>query len=429
MGIWVSEFKYESFSFFYSIDSDGVIINKVGYDYELMHNFSVKVIASDGGSPSLSSETTLTVFINDINDNYPQFEFDSYGPFTLSEDAANHILTRVSATDRDSGANQDITYQLENGQGKFSIDTENGDVSLVSSLDREFTDFYTLTVKASDHGVVRLTSSISLNVSVSDINDNYPQLVKNVYTLNFPENTSEGSLIVTLEATDSDLGDNGTVQFSITSGNDGNVFNITTAYEGGTDKGRIQLQGQLDYETQISYALVIKAYDLGTPSLTSTANVFLTVTNINDNYPYFSPSNAYSFQVSEVAAASTPVGTILALDNDLSPFGQIASYSFDDGTPGDVTGNFTISASTGVISVSSSASLDYESRQQFSFNVKATDSGGLSSTASVVINVIDYNDNQPVFSSDQYYGNISENLPADQFVIKVSHLLINSRII
>lgn len=400
-----------------------MITSHVQFDYEEMHLFSVGVIAYDGGSPSLSSEVTFTVTINDLNDNSPMFDYPTYGPYSLSENTATgYNLATVSATDRDSGTNQDLSYVLENGGGRFSIDTSTGDISLLSSLDREITNFYDLIVKAYDRGNTRRTSTVSLNVTILDVNDNSPLfLTTDIPIQNIPENTTNGSLVITLRATDSDLGINGSLNFDIASGNTGNVFSVSTVYDNGAYEGRVYVAGQLDYEiTPQLYNLKIRASDMAVSPLTSSTNVIISITNVNDNSPRFlaTPPN-YVFQVSEVAIAGTSIGIVQATDNDLGVFGQISSYSFTSGTPSDVLGNFTISSQSGLITLSAGSSLDHEARQQFSFNVQATDSGNLSSVASVVINVLDYNDNQPSFDDSLYNTTISENLPAGANVITV----------
>lgn len=386
-----------------------------------MREFRVLVIASDEGDPPMSSEVNFTVTINDLNDNYPHFTYATYGPYSLSEGTTPpYSLVTVSATDSDTGPNSDLTYLLENGGGRFSINPQNGDITLVSSLDREVTDFYSLIVKAYDHGETRLTSTISLNVSVSDINDNSPQFTMNTVSSEVPENTTSNSLIATLTATDADIGSNGTITFDIISGDTNNVFNVTVLSIGNVYTGEIRLRTGLDYETQATYNLIVRASDDGPTPRTSTANVYITVTNVNDNSPTFKPSPNYMFLISEVAQPGSSVGTVQATDSDLGEFGVISSYSFAPGTPSYVTGNFTISNSTGVISLSSSSSLDYETQQLYSFNVVATDAGGVSSTGSVVVTVIDYNDNQPIFDQSFYSGNISENLQTGSSVLQVS---------
>ena len=409
-------------SLYYSIDNKtGVIKSRVGYDYEQMTEFTVLVNASDEGNPPLWSVVNFTVTINDLNDNKPQFNYSSYGPYVLSEATTpQYSLVTVPATDEDSENNGYVSYRLENGKGRFSIDTEHGEITLVSSLDREVTDYYSLVVKAYDHGASRLTSTMYINVTVSDVNDNSPIFNENAQILSFSEGIASGSLLTTLTANDTDIGENGTIQFDIISGNAAGIFNITTVPSGNSYNGEIRLQTRMDYENKTSHILTIKASDMGPSPRSNTATVFITVNNINDNSPVFIPNSNYVFSISEVAQSGSAVGTVQATDADIGSFGTISSYSTAPDTHSYITGNFTISDTTGVISLSSSSSLDYEGQNQYVFTVTATDAGGLTSNASVTINILNYNDNQPTFDQNFYTANISENLNAGTGVIQVS---------
>ncbi|XP_011407489.2 PREDICTED: protocadherin Fat 4-like [Amphimedon queenslandica] len=400
----------------------GVISSTGPYDYELVTNFTVNVTARDLGN--LSSYVPLTVTINDINDNYPSFNEPSYGPYELSEDASTgHILVRVDANDPDSGPNGDISYVLENGGGRFSIDTSTGDISLISSLDREFDDFYALTVKAYDHGLIRLTSTVSLNVSVLDINDNSPEFLDtDIAIQNVNETAPNGTLIITLRSTDRDLDSNGTVSYSITSGNSLGLFGIDTVDSGSSYEGRLRVTGTLDYETlPLLYNLKVTASDNGPAGYqrSTSTNVVVSIININDNKPNFTQPS-YVFSVSEVSGPSTSVGIVQANDGDSGVFGIIASYSFSSDTPADITSNFTLSSSSGLITVATGASLDYERRQDYNFTIIATDNGGLSSDpVNVSILIINYNDNEPVFNPSSYSESIYENITNGTNVLTV----------
>ena len=386
----------------------------------MIDNLTVYVIARDGGG--LSSSVKFTLFITDVNDNAPTFE-SSYGPYEVSEgQSPGYELETTTATDIDSGANGDITYVLSGAQGKFSIDT-NGRITLQSSLDREVTPYYMLVVTASDHGQPSEQSSASLNVTVTDINDNAAVFDANLYSVEVREDTGLGEVIQIVNASDADLNENQELGFKITSGNTNNAFNITTVYDGDfcMYKGIVRVNEKLDYEVSASYVLAIEAEDMGSNVMTSTAHIAITITNINDNFPTFAPDDSYTFSISEISPVGTPVGTIIASDDDIGTFGKISSFDFGTNTPSDVIGNFFISSSTGVISLSNISQLDFEYKNLYSFNVIATDGGGLQSTASVVVNVLGYNEDAPEFDAESYSGSVKENLPSDQFIVTVSN--------
>ena len=388
-------------------------------DYEEAQLVSIMVIASDGGPQPLTSEVEFQVTITDENDNSPTFDAERYGPFSLPENAPvdTHLVTTV-VDDPDSGANGDVTLTLSNGQGKFSINAD-GEITLESSLNREIEDHYSLVVTGTDHGEEPKETSITINVTVLDINDNAPIFNSTLYSTTVAEDTPIGTLIATVEATDLDQAENGTIEFSIVSGNTDDVFNITTLHDGDSYRGELRLCGLFDYEMVSAYVIGIEASDLSSAPMSSTAHVLVTITNVNEHYPVFYPSDNYVFGISEVVKPNTPVGTIIANDDDSGDFGTIDSYSFAPNTSSNVTDTFSISSSTGIITVAAGASLDYETKMNYSFLVVASD-GQLNSTASVLVNVENFNDNAPLFENSSYTGSVRENLPINTSVLTVS---------
>lgn len=397
----------------------GVITTNTTYDYEMMQQLSTTIIVSDNGPVSLMSTATFVVNITDVNDNPPVFLEDSYGPFVYSEDAViGTVIASVLAIDEDSGANGEFTYTLANGKGDFGINST-GDITISSLLDRETTDFYNLIVTAIDQGsFLQLSSTATVNVSISDVNDNTPLFASNLYTaLEFPENSTVDSLVVTVNATDADLGENSVLSFSIVSGDDENHFRIETEQIGTMFVGKVLVNKALDYEKVSSYFMSIKAQDSGIEPKGTTVSLSVTLMNINDIYPMFS-SNSYVFEISEDAVPLSPVGTVVASDSDVGSFGIIAGYSFPLDVSSDINTTFSISPSTGVITLI--ATLDYDTGpNSFSFSVVATDGGGLKSTSSVLVNVINTNEFQPTFESSLYNGSVLENLDSPQLITTV----------
>lgn len=390
------------------------------FDYEQVNSIDVLVTATDGGG--MYSTVIFTLFLTDLNDNDPQFVNTFNTPFEIPEnEEVGYEVAVANATDDDSGANGDISYSLAGALGKFDI-SSSGKITLVSKLDREVDEYYYLTVIAVDHGSSnQKTSSTSINITVTDINDEYPVFEPSFYTAEKNEDTSLSSTIVTVAAYDDDIGNNGEITFAITSG-DTNVFSISTEYDSVNNeyKGYIVLVSNLDYETETSYSLQISATDKGSSPLTSTAFVSIKVTNINDEEPMFSPSDSYTFSISEIAVEGTPVGTILASDNDVGVFGKITSYGFNASTDADILANFDISSSTGVITLSNTSNLDYDNgKQSYLFAVTATDGGGVSSTASVTVNVLGHNEEAPNFPIQSYTGTITENQEINQNIVQV----------
>lgn len=152
------------------------------------------------------------------------------------------------------------------------------------------------------------------------------------------ENESSGTAIVTVSATDGDSGSSGTLTYSIASGDGIGSFSIDSS------SGAITTTAVLDYETKYIYYLVIRAADGGSPSLSATCVVTVTVLDKNDNPPVFEPSSSFTTTISENSALSTTVTTIVATDADSSSGNNnVFDFSLTTVHP------FSIGSTTGVI--------------------------------------------------------------------------------
>ncbi len=175
------------------------------------------------------------------------------------------------------------------------------------------------------------------------------------------------------------------VTYSILSG-DGGAFVVNSS------TGVISTSSSLDYETLQEYKITVQASDAGSPPLTTTTTVIITITGVNEHTPQFTPNNTYTVTAAESLALGHDVITVSASDADVGSQGEV-TYAI---TAGDTYGNFVIDRHTGVIELVSG--LDYETSSQITLTVTATDgdSGSpLSAQATVTVNVVDTNDNYP----------------------------------
>ncbi|KAI1888234.1 hypothetical protein AGOR_G00182930 [Albula goreensis] len=357
--------------------------------------FSFTVISSDQGLPKpLRDQAKVQVYVRDINDNSPRFAKDIYQA-SVSESAQNATqLLRVSASDVDEGANGMVRYRIMEGneEGRFSIDSGSGQVTLVGGLDYESTASYSLKIIAIDSGVVPLSSSCMLSVSVLDENDNSPSFPKAALTVDVLENMRIGELVASVTATDSDSGDNAEITYSITASNNHGTFSISP------NTGSVFLVKKLDYETQSLYRLNITAKDNGRPPRSSTVPVVIHVRDFNDNPPSFSPGDIFK-TIPENLPLATSIMTITAHDTDADINGQL-EYSIVQQMPRG--GHFTIDPDTGVIRTS--REIDREFSNLFELTVKATDQAvpvefRRFALKNVTVWVTDQNDNVPTFIS------------------------------
>ena len=191
-----------------------------------------------------------------------------------------------------------------------------GRVTIVSSLDRETRQKYTLTIRAQDDGQPAKSSTATLTITVTDINDNKPTFGRDSYSFKIAENNAKNALVGKLgQATDEDAGDNAKIVYSIVNGN------VNTAFEFQAN-GDLIAKKRLDRELIASYSLVIEAKDQGNPSLSTTVPVKVVVDDQNDNAPKFT-EKAYSCSIDENSASNSRVCFVRATDADIGKNGEV----------------------------------------------------------------------------------------------------------
>ncbi|XP_050549134.1 cadherin-related tumor suppressor [Daktulosphaira vitifoliae] len=381
---------------------NGFIRTKQEFDREQLIRLTgqnvivIEAIVSDKGKHSLQDKTKINVYINDVNDNHPQFFRQPYRvQVSESSSIGTHVL-RVFASDEDDGKNGLVHYTLEdNHTSKFHIDSNSGLITINSRLDREECASYLLRVTAYDNGSpIQLNASTTVAVEVLDDNDNPPKFEKSTSGVEIYENLTINSELMKFHATDPDLGFNGEVHYLIVSGNKRDTFQIDSK------SGVLYLHKKLDYEDINSYALNISAYDGGNPRLSSALVFHVTILDCNDNPPQF-PSTAIVRQIFENIPIGTSIINVVADDPD-SDLNGLIYYSITNQQPDNDRRSFTINEHTGVISTI--LSIDREYTDTYRLTVTAIDQAipkesRLFTEKTVTIIVDDENDNAPVFVS------------------------------
>jgi len=195
------------------------------------------------------------------------------------------------------------------------------------------------------------------------------------------------------------LGANSALVYSITDGDPGSYFNISSS------TGKITTARNLNFEEAQSYSLTVEARDSSSPinsQLASLSHVDVIVTPLNEHAPAFSQSS-YNVTISENTATGTTVVSITATDNDAGSQGEL-SFSLSSGAP------FYIDEVSGAIVLKQA--LDYEAETSYLLTVIAAD-GDLASPKSSSVNVTvmlrDENDNAPTFTPTVYSVTIAED--------------------
>lgn len=357
----------------------------------------VEALVHDNGAQRLRDKIKIKIVIVDMNDNAPQFLRTPYRVQISEGSLVDSQLIRVLTTDADEGLNGDVYYSIASGNadGRFAIDEATGQVTLTRSVDRETVSSYNLIVIAHDAAIRgRLTTKAAIKIEVLDENDNAPEFTQTNTQISVNETTAVGKELMRFRATDSDLGDNSVVTFSISHGNRRDTFHIDST------SGSLYLHKSLDYEDTTSYVLNITAADGGTPRLATTIAFMVNVIDENDNPPSF-PNTAIVRQIHEGMSINTPIVTVTAEDPDSGINGKV-SYAIHHQEPLNHKRHFGINATTGVIHTM--LEIDRETIDAFRLTVVATDQAALVSarlSAEKIVTVIveDINDNAPIFVS------------------------------
>ncbi|XP_014488108.1 PREDICTED: fat-like cadherin-related tumor suppressor homolog [Dinoponera quadriceps] len=393
----------------FSLDKETGVLKTVGQlDRESQARYSLTAHVQDRDKPMWECSSQLEILISDLNDNAPRFTMQTYSS-TLPEDVeVGTLVTKVHATDDDIGINRKIRYEfVDSADGHFFVAPDSGIVTLGKPLDRETKAMYNVTVQALDQGTPQLMGIASLIVNVQDINDNPPEFASKVYFAKVPEIYAVGTEVARVLATSKDTGVNADIYYSIVGGNEHKKFQIDAK------TGVVAIAEQLDYERARDYFLTIQAVDGGIPPLSNHATVNITVTDSNDNAPIFSEVS-YRAAVREDAKIGEKVVQVYANDLDSEENGNVSYYI----ERGDRQKQFSIDSKTGQMSVA--APLDREEIAGYVLEVHARDSGipVLSSFVMVNIEVMDANDNPPLFSLPNYTAVVQEDKPLGHTVLE-----------
>ncbi|XP_032929365.1 protocadherin gamma-A2-like [Catharus ustulatus] len=347
--------------------------------------------ASDGGDPARTGTARIRVTVLDANDNAPVFTQAEHTVSVPEDVPVGSTLVTVTAVDADEGLYGQVKYSIQKITGKasqiFELHGDTGVISLIRSLDYEEGNSYELEVQAHDGGGLSDTSKVV--VTVTDVNDNVPELIVSSALTEISEDAPSGTVVALLHVQDRDSGVNGEVRCSL----DREVpFRLEKSNE---DYYRLITARELDREQVSGYNVTVRAADGGSPSLQSSAVLCLRVLDVNDNAPVFAEER-YSARVAENNAAGALVLTVRATDAD---WGQNARVRYRLGE-GRVRGAplssyVSVQAETGALYAL--RSLDYEQVRELRLWVLAEDGGApaLSSNVSVLVQIVDENDNAP----------------------------------
>ncbi|XP_063786662.1 protocadherin gamma-B1-like [Pseudophryne corroboree] len=361
-------------------------------DRETQNVHELIVLVLDGGNPVKSGTALVKVIVTDGNDNAPTFTQDLYKVTIKENNPINSTVIVLNATDRDEGINAEITYSFSKTSGDlhhtgiFSIHPTNGEIKTNKYLDFEVTKKYELSVQAKDGG--GLVAHSKVLIEVTDENDNVPDISITSFSSPIPEDCEPGTMIALIEIHDKDSGENGEVDCNIIEKIPFDLFSSDSYY-------RIVSRNVLDREKVSSYNITIVATDRGSPPLSSRRTIRLEISDVNDNPPIFMKSS-YVAYVPENNLPGASICSVQASDPDTGDNAKII-YSISNTNTEElpVSSYLSINIETGVLYAQ--RSFDYEQHKEFLIKVTARDNGSpsLSSNATLIICIVDRNDNAP----------------------------------
>ncbi|XP_062044945.1 protocadherin gamma-B7 isoform X14 [Lepus europaeus] len=262
---------------YYKLVTDGTL------DREQTPEYNVTIIATDGGQPPLSSSSTVTLRIGDVNDNAPVFQQAAYVVHVPENNPPGASIAQVSASDPDVGANGQVSYSIVASDlepralsSYVSVSAHSGVVFAQRAFDHEQLRALELTLQARDQGSPALRANVSLRVLVGDRNDNaprvlYPALGPDGSALfdTVPRAAEPGYLVTKVVAVDADSGHNAWLSYHVLQASEPGLFSL------GLRTGEVRTARALGDRDAARQRLLVAVRDGGQPPLSATATLHL----------------------------------------------------------------------------------------------------------------------------------------------------------
>ncbi|KAM9330463.1 protocadherin-18 [Gastrophryne carolinensis] len=378
-------------------------------DRELQSSYELHLTASDMGVPQRFGSAILKISISDSNDNSPAFEQKSYVIQLPENSPVGTLLIDLNATDPDEGANGKVVYLFNNNvppkiTDTFRMDPEKGQLTLMKPVDYETTKSYEIDVQAQDMGPNSIPGHCKIIINVVDVNDNKPEININLMSTGkeiayISESAPIDTFVALVRVQDKDSGPNGEVVCKL---HGHGQFKLQKTYE---NNYLILTNATLDREKRSEYSLTVIAEDRGLPSLSTVKHFAVQISDENDNPPRFQ-TNRYEIVIVENNSPGAHITSVRATDPDQAENGQVTYVIPETLIHGSsITTYVTIDPSNGALYAL--RAFDHEDINQVIFTVQARDSGipQLITNASVVLTVVDENDNAPVILTPVLHNN------------------------
>uniref|UniRef100_A0A8P4K832 Cadherin domain-containing protein n=1 Tax=Dicentrarchus labrax TaxID=13489 RepID=A0A8P4K832_DICLA len=347
---------------------------------------------------------SITIEIQDVNDHAPAFPKKEINLEISESTPTGTVFLLDSAADPDVGINSLQSYSLKANdlfvlkQHTRTDGSKYAEMMLHSGLDRERQSEHTLILTAADGGEPQRSGTVKIHVTVLDANDNAPVFTQSVFKASVLENALRGAVIARVSAVDADQGYNGNITYSFTHLEE----DSSCPFEINSYTGEVKLTGDIDYEVSPNYEINLQAKDPW--GVVGASKLIIEIGDVNDNRPVITMAS-YSGKISEDSTPGTVVALISVQDKDSGKNGQV-HLNIDEILP------FKIKSSLrNYYTLVTEQVLDREKLSKYNITLTATDEGlpALSSSKTVVLDVIDINDNAPAFSQSVYSTQVMEN--------------------
>ncbi|KAL6048596.1 hypothetical protein STEG23_002281 [Scotinomys teguina] len=371
----------------FSLDEKtGMIKNNQPLDFEDVERYTMEVEAKDGGG--LSTQCKIIIEVLDENDNSPEIIITSLSERILENSPPGVVVALFKTRDADFGENGEVTCDI----GKdlpFKVHASSSNYyKLVTdgAIDREQNPQYNVTITATDRGKPPLSSSTTITLHITDVNDNAPAFQKSSYIIHVAENNPPGASIAQVSASDPDLGPNGHVSYSIIA-SDLEPKSLWSYVTLNAQSGVVFAQRAFDHEQLSSFQLTLQASDQGSPSLSANVSMRVLVGDRNDNaprvlYPTLEPDGSALFDM--VPRAAEPgylVTKVVAVDADSGHNAWLSYHVLQASDPG----LFSLGLRTGEVRTARALGDKDAARQRLLVVIRDGGQPPLSATATLLL--------------------------------------------
>ncbi|CAG5033926.1 unnamed protein product [Parnassius apollo] len=377
------------------------------------------ILATDGVH---NATCTVEITIRDVNNHAPVFDTDRYDAEIAEDVQIGTEVAAVRATDLDSGVNSQLQYAIQRGAlDAFRVEPDSGVVTVAAKLDYDKRNTYRIQIVATDMGIPSLTGTTELTVHVINVNDKKPSFTPSVQRAEVSADAEPGTVLHKLVAIDPDISDSSQLLFELThdkpvravdingkevpeEGIFGSWFEVRT-------NGEVAVAQQLQRSLAAVLTLPVAVTDNSAPTLQRTeGELIITIVDVNRYGPVFTEP-AYLEKILEEQPVGTVLNTYSATDRE-TPISDIIIYP--------PSPYFQIDNVTGVVKIAQR--IDYEKVKHINFTLVAFDSGvpQRSTSASVSVEVVNINDEEPLFAAVAYDATVKENSPATTSVVTVT---------